>query len=133
MKMPVRTAFGRHPRLAILGPLEARLQRFDLTILGGLNEGSWPRRRRHRSLVLAPMRTSLGLEQPERGIGLAAHDFAMLAAGPCVLLDPRPEGGRRAHHCLALAAAPDATDARAWSWKIGVWRRSWIMPASPRG
>jgi ATP-dependent helicase/nuclease subunit B len=32
------------------------------------------------------MRASLGLEQPERGIGLSAHDFAMLAAGPCVLL-----------------------------------------------
>jgi len=43
MKMPVRTAFGRHPRLAILGPLEARLQRFDLVVLGGLNEGAWPR------------------------------------------------------------------------------------------
>lgn len=32
------------------------------------------------------MRASLGLEQPERGIGLSAHDFSMLAAGPCVLL-----------------------------------------------
>jgi ATP-dependent helicase/nuclease subunit B len=42
MAVPVREGFGRHPRLAILGPLEARLQRFDLTILGGLNEGSWP-------------------------------------------------------------------------------------------
>ena len=42
MKTPVRGAFGQHPRLAILGPLEARLQRFDLTILGGLNEGTWP-------------------------------------------------------------------------------------------
>ncbi|HKB97054.1 MAG TPA: double-strand break repair protein AddB, partial [Rhizomicrobium sp.] len=42
MKAPVRAAFGRHPRLAILGPLEARLQRFDLIVLGGLNEGAWP-------------------------------------------------------------------------------------------
>ena len=25
---------GRHPRLAILGPLEARLQSFDLIVLG---------------------------------------------------------------------------------------------------
>jgi ATP-dependent helicase/nuclease subunit B len=32
------------------------------------------------------MRETLGLEPPERGIGLAAHDFAMLAAGPTVLL-----------------------------------------------
>src|SRR5581483_9711155 len=37
----LRPAYGRHPRLAIWGPLEARLQRADLLILGGLNEGSW--------------------------------------------------------------------------------------------
>jgi len=86
MKMPVRTAFGRHPRLAILGPLEARLQRFDLTVLGGLNEGSWPRGAGTDPWFSRPMRASLGLEQPERSIGLAAHDFAVLAAAPCVLL-----------------------------------------------
>ena len=38
----VRPAYGRHPRLAILGPLEARLQAFDVMVLGGLNEGTWP-------------------------------------------------------------------------------------------
>jgi len=86
MKMPVRTAFGRHPRLAILGPLEARLQRFDLVVMGGLNEGTWPRAAGSDPWFSRPMRASLGLEQPERGIGLSAHDFAMLAAGPCVLL-----------------------------------------------
>ena len=36
----VRPRFGKHPRLAIWGPLEARLQRADLLILGGLNEGT---------------------------------------------------------------------------------------------
>lgn len=86
LKIPVRTAFGQHPRLAILGPLEARLQHFDLTILGGLNEGSWPASATADPWFSRPMRKSLGLEQPERGIGLSAHDFAMLAAGPCVLL-----------------------------------------------
>ncbi len=39
---PVRPAYGRHPRLAILGPLEARLLSFDTIVLGGLNEGTWP-------------------------------------------------------------------------------------------
>jgi ATP-dependent helicase/nuclease subunit B len=86
MKIPVRSAFGRHPRLHILGPLEARLQHFDLTILGGLNEGSWPQAASADPWFSRPMRKSLGLEQPERGIGLSAHDFAMLAAGPCVLM-----------------------------------------------
>jgi ATP-dependent helicase/nuclease subunit B len=32
------------------------------------------------------MREKLGLEQPERAIGLSAHDFASLAAGPRVIL-----------------------------------------------
>src|SRR5262249_53571788 len=36
----IRPVFGRHPRLAIWGLLEARLQQADLVILGGLNEGS---------------------------------------------------------------------------------------------
>ena len=86
MKTPVRTAFGRHPRLAILGPLEARLQRFDRIVLGGLNEGTWPQSAGADPWFSRPMRASLGLEQPERSIGLSAHDFAMLAAGPDVLL-----------------------------------------------
>ncbi len=82
----VRSAFGQHPRLSILGPLEARLQRFDLTILGGLNENGWPRGAAADPWFSRPMRATLGLEQPERAIGLAAHDFSMLAAGPEVLL-----------------------------------------------
>ena len=82
----VRPAFGRHPRLAILGPLEARLQRFDVVVLGGLNEASWPREAPVDPWLSRPMRRALGLEQPERAIGLSAHDFATLAAGPRVIL-----------------------------------------------
>jgi ATP-dependent helicase/nuclease subunit B len=86
MQQPVRAPFGQHPRLAILGPLEARLQRFDLLVLGGLNENGWPRGAAADPWFSRPMRATLGLEQPERAIGLSAHDFAMLAAGPEVLL-----------------------------------------------
>ena len=86
MKQPVRPRFNRHRAIAILGPLEARLQSFDLVILGGLNEGSWPGAASADPWFSRPMRATLGLEQPERAIGLAAHDFAMLAAGPNVLL-----------------------------------------------
>jgi len=82
----VRPAFGRHPRLAILGPLEARLQQFDLVVLGGLNEGSWPASAADDPWFSRPMRRTLGLEQPERAIGLSAHDFATLAASPRVVL-----------------------------------------------
>lgn len=86
MRLAVRPQFSRHRAIAILGPLEARLQRFDLTILGGLNEGSWPSSPPADPWFSRPMRKALGLEQPERRIGLAAHDFASLAAGPQVLL-----------------------------------------------
>ncbi len=82
----VRPVYGRHPRLAILGPQEARLLHFDLVILGGLNEGTWPGDAAIDPWLSRPMRNQLGLEAPERRIGLAAHDFAMLASGPEVLL-----------------------------------------------
>ncbi len=82
----IRPAYGRHPRLAILGPLEARLQHFDLVVLGGLNEGTWPQSSAADPWLSRPMRATLGLESPERAIGLAAHDFATLAAMPQVRL-----------------------------------------------
>jgi ATP-dependent helicase/nuclease subunit B len=86
----VRPAYGRHPRLAILGPLEARLQSFDTIVLGGLNEGTWPASVAADPWLSRPMRAALGLEPPERHIGLAAHDFATLAAAPRVVLS-RPQ------------------------------------------
>lgn len=82
----VRSPIGRHPRLAILGQQEARLQSFDVVVLGGLNENSWPRAAATDPWLSRPMRSTLGLEQPERAIGLAAHDFAILAAAPRVFL-----------------------------------------------
>lgn len=83
---PVRPSYGRHPRLAILSPQEARLQSYDRLILAGLNEGIWPAPAPADPWFSRPMRRTLGLEQPERAIGLSAHDFALLAAGPEVIL-----------------------------------------------
>lgn len=82
----VRPRHGAHPRLAVLGPLEARLQRADLVVLGGLNEGTWPPSVDTGPWLNRPMRTALGLPQPERRIGLAAHDFAQAFAAPSVLI-----------------------------------------------
>lgn len=82
----VRNPYNLHPRLSILGPLEARLLDFDLVILGGLNEGKWPAQTSSDPWLSRPMRRQLGLESPERRIGLAAHDFASLAASREVLL-----------------------------------------------
>ncbi|MBF0354710.1 MAG: double-strand break repair protein AddB [Alphaproteobacteria bacterium] len=82
----VRPRFGLHPRLHIWGPLEARLQQADLLILGGLNEGTWPADPPADPWLSRPMRASLGLEAPERRIGLAAHDVAQGLAAPSVVL-----------------------------------------------
>ncbi len=75
-----------HSRLAILGTLEARLITADLVILGGLNEASWPAQPDPGPWLNRSMRKELGLPQPERDIGMAAHDFEQGLALPEVIL-----------------------------------------------
>ena len=82
----VRPLWGRHPRIAILGPLEARLLRFDLLVLGGLNEGVWPAESDAGPWLSRPMRMAFGLPPLERRIGLASHDFAQALGAPQVVL-----------------------------------------------
>ncbi len=82
----VRPRAPRHARLAIWGELEARLQHTDLVLLGGLNEGSWPRTTDPGPWLNRTMRAQLGLPPVERRLGLAAHDFVQAACAPEVLL-----------------------------------------------
>jgi len=82
----VRPRFGQHPRLHILGPLEARLIQTDVLILGGLNEGVWPPETQSGPWMSRPMMQSFGLPLPERRIGLAAHDFAQAFCAKRVVL-----------------------------------------------
>jgi ATP-dependent helicase/nuclease subunit B len=71
----VRPAYGKHPRLFIWGPLEARLQRCDVMILGGLNEGVWPQPPEVDPVLNESMRQTLGLPTSEFRIGQSAMDF----------------------------------------------------------
>lgn len=73
-------------RLHIFGPLEARLATVDRVVLGGLAEGIWPPEVRSDPWLSRPMRQALGLDLPERRIGLSAHDFAQLFGTPEVVL-----------------------------------------------
>lgn len=102
----VRPRFGAHPRLQILGPLEARLVSADRVILAGLNEGIWPARPKIDPFLSRGMRQAVGLSVPERRFGLAAHDFAQLAQSGEVVLtrSARSEG------------AP--TVASRWLWRL---------------
>ncbi len=82
----IRAVRGLHPRLSILGPLEARLVETDVTILGGLNEGVWPPETQPDPWMSRPMKNDFGLPLPERRIGLSAHDFIQLASTKNVVL-----------------------------------------------
>ncbi len=71
----VRPRHSTHPRLSILGQVEARLYCADFVILGGLNEGTWPDLPAHDPWMSRPMRKKFGLPSPEKSLSLAAHDF----------------------------------------------------------
>lgn len=75
-----------HPRLKILGPLEARLIEADLVLLAGLDEGVWPPQTDTGAFLNRSMRAQLGLSPPERRIGQSAHDFVMALGAARVVL-----------------------------------------------
>ena len=58
----------------------------DLVILAGLNEEIWPAASPIDAWLSRPMREELGLEPPERRIGLSAHDFQQAACGRHIIL-----------------------------------------------
>ena len=84
--LPVRPAWGTHPRVMILGQLEARMIDADLVIMSGLNEGTWPPEPGHDPWMSRPMRAGFGLPGYERDVGLAAHDFVQGFCAPKVAL-----------------------------------------------
>jgi ATP-dependent helicase/nuclease subunit B len=92
----VRRIEGPNVLLKIYGPLEARLTQSDRVILGGLVEGVWPPAPRIDPWLSRPMRHELGLDLPERRIGLSAHDFAQLLGADEVILT----------HASKVGAAP---------------------------
>ena len=73
----LRGPVSAHPRLQILGLLEARLLGADVVLLGGLDETIWPPAANTDAFLNRPMRQALGLTPPERRIGQTAHDFTM--------------------------------------------------------
>ncbi len=90
----VRPPYGGHPRLFIWGLLEARLQRADLMILGGLDEGRWPAATQPDPWLAPGIRRLVGLPAAERQQGMAAHDFASaLGAGDIVVTRAQRSGG----------------------------------------
>jgi ATP-dependent helicase/nuclease subunit B len=90
----VRRPGAPNARARIYGPLEARLQDADRVVLGGLVETVWPPEPRSDPWLNRPMRHDLGLDLPERRIGLSAHDFAQsLGAKEVILSRPAKREG----------------------------------------
>jgi ATP-dependent helicase/nuclease subunit B len=92
VRRPIRSG----TRVRILGLLEARLTESDRVVLGSLVEGTWPPDSRNDAWLNRPMRLQLGLDLPERRIGLTAHDFAQMLGARDVFLT----------HAAKLAGAP---------------------------
>ena len=82
----VKPGQGTDRNIAIWGALEARLQSVDTLVIGGLNEGVWPRKPESDRFMSRLMKTGIDLEPPERRIGLAAHDFQMAMGARHVVL-----------------------------------------------
>src|SRR6202020_2991229 len=110
-------ASGGHPRLLILGLLEARLLSFDRMLLAGLDETVWPPAVETDAFLNRPMRAALGLSAPERRIGQTAHDFvSALGAREAVLSRAKKRGGEptvasRFLQRMAAAAGAEAMKA----------------------
>ncbi len=85
-EVALRNTDHPHPRLQILGLLEARLVAADVVLLGGLDETVWPPAAPPDAFLNRPMRHELGLMPPERRIGQTAHDFTMAMGTATVVL-----------------------------------------------
>jgi ATP-dependent helicase/nuclease subunit B len=117
-------------QVRILGPLEARLVSADRVVLGGLVEGVWPPETRSDPWLSRPMRLELGLDLPERRVGLSAHDFAQLLGLPEVVLTRAAKLGgaptvasRFTQRLAAVAGEPHWKAALARGEKYIAWTR----------
>lgn len=93
-ELNVRKRYGTHPRVKILGPIEARLNQYGVTIIGGANEGTWPRIPEADMWMSRPMKIGFEIPLPERQIGVMAADFAHLLNAPEVYITRSKKVGK---------------------------------------
>ncbi len=112
----VRPPADPQARIRILGPLEARMISASRVVLGGLNENIWPPEAHSDSWLNRPMRKTLGLDLPERRIGLSAHDFVQACGAPEVfLVRAKKQGGVETIASRFLQRLGAAADEKAFS------------------
>ena len=127
----VKPSPGADSRVSIWGALEARLQSVDTLVLGGLNEGSWPRKAEADRFLSRLMKGGLALDPPERRIGLAAHDFMMAMGAPNVVITRAARSGeapavasRWLQRLLTFIGADQADAMRQRGHDLLAWARS---------
>ncbi len=125
----LRVGGATHPRLRILGAIEARLVRADRLVLAGLEEGIWPQGAPIDPFLSRPMREKLGLPPPERRVGLTAHDFAQAASAPDVILVHCERTRRRAGRRVPLAVATEDPGRRRGDCPCPAAMTPWTGPA----
>ena len=132
----VKPSPGADSRVHIWGALEARLQHVDTLVLGGLNEGSWPRRPEPDRFMSRLMKAGVDLEPPERRIGQAAHDFMMAMGAERVVLTRSARAGdapavasRWLQRLAAFVGAAEAAALRARGEELVRWGR--LLDAAP--
>ncbi len=80
----IRYSYGMHPRLKILGPIEARFNRFDTVIVGAVNEGFWPEIPSSDPWLSRPMKSTINMPLPEKNIGVLCADFCQFMCADTV-------------------------------------------------
>ena len=96
-RIHTREPYKAHPLLAIWNTEDVRMQRPDVVITGGLNEGSWPLILDRDIWMNRDLRLQLGLQSPERRIGMSAHDFQQAVSLPEVVLTRSVRGADEAN------------------------------------
>lgn len=92
---PLRHAGMRaHPQIALLTPVEARLQQFDRVILAGMTDALWPGSPQPNPWLNLAAQAALGLPSPQMHVSRMAHDVLLLGSSPEVFLTwPLREAG----------------------------------------
>ncbi|SOB86986.1 ATP-dependent helicase/nuclease subunit B [Sphingomonas guangdongensis] len=129
-EVAVRPPQGGHPRLAIYGLIEARLQSADLLILAGLNEGVWPGTPAPDPWLAPRIRAELELPGLDFRIGVAAHDLASGLGAPSVLLTRARRDARSPTIASRFWLRLRALASEAWvsADELGHWARALDTP-----
>lgn len=81
LSQPVRHGgITAHPQLAMLTPVEARLEQFDRVILASMTDPVWPGGASPNPWLNVAAQAALGLPEPEAQVSLMAHDMLMLGS-----------------------------------------------------